>query len=225
MPHTTKRLYFYAPGDHFHLAPLDMYVVSKISVRENGIHWLEPVWSTGLTPDKNGLLLFTSKLDALICAFVLNKSSGESWNVYSFNDVSVTEMMIDVASITAKYHIHIAFCFSIDNKECLLFKNDNLKIRSFIQSFTIEKEMSALSPITLKFNKSYFDEINFYWEQCYQNYCESIKKQNLMDNSLLMNIALEAIKKMNLSKIDKVNDCDCISHYSIDKQKWIISFN
>lgn len=176
MPHTTKRLYFYAPGDHFHLARLDMFVVAKKSVRENGIHWLEPVWSTGPTPDKNGLLIFTSKLDALIYTFILNKGATEDWNVYPFNDVSVTEMMIDVAPLTETYSIYIAFSFSVDSKESLIFTSGSLRTRSFMQGFKIEKESSALSPITLKFENTLFQQINDYWKDYYADYCDEIRK-------------------------------------------------
>ena len=224
MPHTTKRLYFYAPGDHFHLAPLDMFVVAKKSVRENGIHWLKPVWSTGPTPDKNGLLLFTSKLDTLIYTFILNKGENEDWNVYPFNDVSVTEMMIDVAPLTETYSIYIAFGFSVDSKESLIFISGGLRTRSFLQGFKIEKESSALSPITLKFENILFQQINDYWKDYYADYCEEIKKQNTLDSAHLMQVAHTAIDKIERSKNEKINDFDCISHYSINQEKWITSY-
>lgn len=224
MDTATKRLYFWAPGDHIHLAPIDMFIVAKRSVRENGINWLEPAWTTGATPDKNGLLLFTSKLDALIYTFLMNEKLKELWNVYSFNDVSVTEMMIDIAPISENYSIYISFGFSVDNKESLIFTASTLRTRNFMQDFPIHKEISSLSPVTLKFDTMLFKHINDYWKDYYSDYCAEIKQQNSLDKTYLMEVAHTAIDKIKISKNGKASDFDCISRYSISKQKWITSY-
>lgn len=39
-----------------------------------------------------------------------------------------------------------------------------------------------------------------------------------------MQVAHTAIDKIERSKNEKINDFDCISHYSINQEKWITSY-
>ena len=218
-----KRLYFYSPGDNFYIAPLTLFVVAKHSVRENGIHWLEPIWKAGPSGEDNGLSLFTSKLDAYIYAITLNEYDKGGWAAYSFSDISVTEMMIDVATIQDKYSIHINFGFAVDNEGKVLCPNEALITKGFVMSFPHEKGSSALNPITLKFSKELFKEINEYWVLHYRDYCKDLNTQNEISNSDMHSFASIAISKMVITTENGLSDFDRVSRFSINKNEWIIS--
>jgi hypothetical protein len=219
-----KRLYFYSPGDNFYDAPITLFVVAKHSVRDNSIRWLEPSWTAGEVPELNGLTVFTSKLDAFIFAMMLNECDNEGWSVYPFADISVTEMMIDVAPTQKNYTIHMTFGFSVDDDKNILRPNRSLITKGYAELFIIENGLSALSPIIMRFNKDYFKQIDEEWNIHYKSYCEEIKSQNEKSNEEILAIAKEAMLKIKITRKFKPGDFGQISHYSPSKKEWIVSY-
>lgn len=66
----SNKIHFYAPATNDYISPTSLWSVARITVNDDGVHWLETQWVG--SGDIQGMALYTSVLDAAIAVEVLN---------------------------------------------------------------------------------------------------------------------------------------------------------
>ncbi|HDT1374824.1 TPA: hypothetical protein QHS37_000116 [Enterobacter hormaechei subsp. xiangfangensis] len=221
----SNKIHFYAPATNDYISPTSLWSVARITVNDDGVHWLETQWVG--SGDIQGMALYTSVLDAAIAVEVLNQEESPSeWQVYPFSDINITEMMINTKAHKSHYGIMLVFGFSIDNFRNLVSTSKLYRTLQFPESFPIG---DGLDPVTnkviLKFDESMFEGMNGYWHEEFDNYCEAIDLQNSLSIELIKEHARKAVSTAHVTKTPMLSAESqyCVSTYSIDKQMWIVS--
>lgn len=218
-------IHFYAPAKNDYISPVSLWSVARVTVNDDGVRWLEKQWAGG--SDIQGMALYVSALDAAIAAEVLNKSgSTPEWQVYSFADLNITEMMISVKARKPEYCIMLVFGFSIDDFRHLVLHSELYRSLQFPESFPINDGLDPVSNKTiLKFNGAFFERMNEYWHEEFANYSESMEYQNSLPFGLIKEHARTAVSTAMVTTTPIVSATSqyCVSTYSIEKQMWIVS--
>ncbi|HAV1787546.1 TPA: hypothetical protein JG904_001544 [Enterobacter hormaechei subsp. xiangfangensis] len=221
----SKKIHFYTPATNEYISPISLWSVARTTTNDDGVQWLETQWVCG--GDHHGMALYTSALDAAIAAEVLNQSESPSeWQVYPFSDINITEMMINTKAQKSHYGIMLVFGFSIDDFRNLVIHSDLYRSLQFFESFPIG---DGLDPVTnkaiLKFDERLFEEMNGYWHEEFENYCEAMDKRNALSLDLIKDHARNAVSTALVTSTPMFSASSqyCVTSYSIEKQMWIVS--
>ncbi|MFK3660151.1 hypothetical protein ACI2I2_06455 [Scandinavium sp. NPDC088450] len=221
----SKKIHFLASAVNDYISPVSLWSVARVTVNDDGVNWLQTQWVGG--GELHGMALYTSKLDAAVAAEVMNqRENSTAWQVYSFSDINITEMMINVKSQKPNYGIMLVFGFSIDDFRHLILHSNLYRSLQFPESFPIG---DGLDPITnkaiLKFNESFFEGMNDYWHEEFASYCETMDKQNSLPFDLIKEHARNAVSAALVTTTPIISAASqyCVSTYSIEKQMWVVS--
>lgn len=221
----SEKIYFYLSSANDYISPTSLWSVARTSINADDVHWLETQWVGG--SDVQGMAMYTSVLDAAIAAEVLNQgSSTPDWQIYSFDDLNITEMMISMKARKAEYCIMLVFEFSIDDFINLVFNSKPYRSLQFPESFTTSDDLDPVSnKAVLKFDEILFEGMNDYWHEEFANYCESIERKNSLPLNLIKEYARTAVSTAFVTTTPMISPSTqyFVSTYSIEKQMWIAS--
>lgn len=91
-----KRIHFYSPCGNDYISTQELYALGKIIRTDAGVEYLTPCCMVSDNPGQSGMLLFISKIDALVYAKNRLIEEDEELNLYDFKDINVTELMMNM---------------------------------------------------------------------------------------------------------------------------------
>ncbi|MBF7995445.1 hypothetical protein [Rahnella laticis] len=224
-----KRLHFYSPQSNHYQSRMSLFMIGRVMQSDAGIDCLSPCCL--IREDVTGVMLFVSKLDAMIYAKNLSIEEKHQWEVYDFRDINPTEMIMNIHPLEGRFLAVIVFGFNADVYDRIRMPNGRLCVSHYQDIFTVNEKLSVLSPVQLLFSNENFDAMNEYWKDFYIDFCSEIEKQNKISY-----FDLEEHASMALKIIRKNKGCRDqysvvtpetqynVAHYSIPQSEWIISY-
>ncbi|MGL4861121.1 MAG: hypothetical protein ACRC5A_15595, partial [Enterobacteriaceae bacterium] len=193
-------LHFYDPGKNSYFSETSLWIIAKEAINPDGVRWLETRWiSHDGEAAGGGLALYTSHLDALISCRFINQYGEPLWRVYPFQDINVTEMMLNIRDQQRdEFCMALTFGFSLNACGQLVEHKQGLRTVSHGVSFPVGEALTASSPVTLKFPPGYFESINTRWQNCFDNYCALTDEQNSLPLPVLEHHAQNALQQADI---------------------------
>ncbi|HEY2454491.1 MAG TPA: hypothetical protein VGI71_18120 [Scandinavium sp.] len=210
---------FFTPDQNGYFSAVTFWFVARILKTSDGERWLEPATTVASGDDDKGIILYTSRLDALVDCNILNREGAAIWQVYSFGDLDVKRIVQDRPVLT----FMVTFGYAADERYRLIQTDCVYRHQYFPVTFDLRnRELRVLD-----FEKGLFEDINRYWLPHFSSYCKSMLTQNELPADELQQYAEAAIAcaEVTCIPVRPAHEVKMIMTYSPTHNDWLVAIS